>query len=482
MYSACIHRRLKNLKTSHRHELFGHNNAFTLEFARLYVSKLNFDSDIKSFYDLIVNQMASKTKKYNKEVSDRLASIERLKLEILRENDHWCRNSLYNALRRHEQKVSPLIHPLPEDKDDALLVLFFLRMPTTLRYLSSLSYMAMSSLVSPPGYPFTESEKSDDLVESFKINWRNHFNGYSELQCNPEISLEVELWSSIKDLSYSHFRANLEVHYPKLRFDIGWKLSSTPHFNPFHATGESIISKNFCKVLSQTPSLQWLVPLPRTEDEILLRENEIICRQCDMPAWIEKKSYLTLANVRSNDNLQLRSLLLLLQYEEGKLDMGQQAVRSIVQQALRQLGPFDERRPYKRLWKSDMMYPSILNSFFTVVSDNLNCLVQKTRDHRSILVYIDVVAWLALFDKRADGLLHRIHKISVAWYTEEEAEINDYLDDAEKQDTGRLLMKQYSVYCILALASVPSTRFTGVEAEWIATSGKLYSFFAEGLF
>jgi hypothetical protein len=90
-----------------------------------------------------------------------------------------------NEIEEAEQAPPAVIQPLPENRDKAMKVIFFLYMPDEFVYLSRLSYTAQQLLVPKPWkYPYGGSDgvTSTDVYNLIKVSsaiysWKSHYNG-----------------------------------------------------------------------------------------------------------------------------------------------------------------------------------------------------------------------------------------------------------------------------------------------------------------
>jgi hypothetical protein len=87
--------------------------------------------------------------------SESVTTEARVRLESQQSKEKKCRRALNKLLIEAESPPHAVYQPLPEDKDKALTVLFFIYMPDEFRVLSSLSFAAQHMLAPRSSVVFT---------------------------------------------------------------------------------------------------------------------------------------------------------------------------------------------------------------------------------------------------------------------------------------------------------------------------------------
>lgn len=468
----------------------GHHADDTLRFAQAYVDGTYAASaTIQSMWSTELSDMRRREDEYNAEVNRRRLEAERLrpllkeaKAELSsstrRRDEHgrqtqaWSQHQatvssaqsrfskLQSQLSAAERRVDPVIQPLPSDKAPALTVLFFLKMPIVLRRLSAIINRAQLLLISGPGGAIYEK-----LSDEVKVTWISHFNNNTKTanRADPRLGDEMELASSSKGKAYSHFLndASLAVYYADLHREVYWNFNGN-YISPFRAAPAQLMTELFTKRLpgDDVQKLQYVMQLPSPSDND--RENHVLCHQLHMPEWMDKISYLTFGRLRAFPNLQVREVLLALQH--NSLPVTQPAVRVIVQQTLRQIGPAAAGRPGDRLWRSDFQSGAFAETFAQVLYERVDELALRTRDHRALLVYVDAAGWLAAFSLHADRVLRRANEVAASWCKAAGDDIAAAVANPEREDQLRSLLAQYYGYSILAIGGIPTARMTIADA------------------
>lgn len=271
---------------------------------------------------------------------------------------------------RDTQKLSPVLQPLPESETAALQVLFFLHMPQVFRSLGHLSFQAQQVLL-PQQWDtsMTEAVKQPSCA----THWHDYCNQHrSSNYHNPVTPTPVAAAGSVK-LGYCGELGEPETMVDNCRDPSDgvwhpdtlapgrmlWEGGDFPvdlrsfYFDPFSPSVRAEwVARELTEQLSESNrSLQWAMPqygMGQTSPE---RGNLAIATQSDAPAWLNKRQYLAFGRVRAYPLIQCRQLMLVL--KDRTLPLDHPAVRTLVSQALFQLGELSSSQPATLLWRHD---------------------------------------------------------------------------------------------------------------------------------
>ena len=294
---------------------------------------------------------------------------------------------------RGMEKLAPVLQPLPEDEDSALQVLFFQHMPTEFQSLSHLSFQAQQMLLP------RDWDSHDAIAAAVERptmdHWSEYYNGHQPVQ--PGQDGPVVLGYSGKEgrpetyvdrcTRPSHGIWHPDSLAPGSMLWKGGSFSADKRDFCFDPFSPDILSewttRAFTEQLSEEDrSLQWAMPqygIGRTSPE---RGNLAIVSQSDAPNWLGKHQFLAFGGVRAYPLLQQRKLVLVLR--DRSLPLGRPAVRTLVCQALYQIGELSTAPSITLLWRHDQ------DEVFTALFDELKVSMNRCFAFRKLIADIRV--------------------------------------------------------------------------------------------
>ena len=265
------------------------------------------------------------------------------------------------ATIRKTERVETLLQPLPEDKEAALQVLFFMHMPVEFRSLSHLSFQAQQMLLPREWDAAVTAAVKRSSMDPWSAYYNDHrparpgldgpvVLGYSGKLCQPEDMVERCRRPS-DGVWHPDSLAPGCMMWHGGSFSGGHQ--QTFCFDPFSPGVRSEwTTRAFTEQLSgPDQSLQWAMPqhgVGKTSPE---RANLAIVNQSDAPDWLGKRQFLAFGGVRAYPFAQLRKMALVLR--DRSLPLGRPAVRSLMSQALYQIGELSTALPTTLLWRHD---------------------------------------------------------------------------------------------------------------------------------
>lgn len=240
-------------------------------------------------------------------------------------------NSKNSALQSALKAPLPVLQPLPQDKNNAMPIIFFLYMPPIFQLLSRFSFAAQQLRLP---HPWAAALGGREGCEKFDItsqvtrgteycqfSWKEYYNTkqysqYHRPSCSRSGSDYHLLLRSVsnvvpnevgsKSVDYIHSQ-NDGIWFPdQLKPRMAWlggpnsfDMASHREINPFATVDHLIIVANFTERLADEDSaLQWTLMQPGEKHIPRYRGNLPYARQNNQPNWMSKTQYLAFANMR----------------------------------------------------------------------------------------------------------------------------------------------------------------------------------------
>ena len=249
---------------------------------------------------------------------------------------------------RQTERIKPILQALPEDEEAALQVLFFLHMPAEFLSLSHLSFQAQQMLL-PRDWDSHDAVTAVVMRPSMD-SWSAYYNSHQPVHPGQDGPVALGYLGPLGQPEEMVERCTRPWHgvwHPDslapgcMLWKGGWFSADRQQdfcFDPFSPDIRSEwTARAFTEKLSdQDQSLQWAMPqygIGQTSPE---RSNLAIVNQIDAPEWLGKRQFLAFGGVRAYPLAQQRKLVLMLR--DRTLPLGRPAVRSLVCQALYQIG------------------------------------------------------------------------------------------------------------------------------------------------
>lgn len=199
-------------------------------------------------------------------------------------------------------------------------------------------------------------------------------------------------------------------------------LNGVVYFDPFaccDSTYSLLSSYDFAEPLVQQCSLDWLVPQPGFARTAATRGNEsIAAHERSDVEWLSKAAFLELAAVRAFPQQQLRKVCMALRKSHLSLPLEQQAVRSVLLQALYHLGELSEITPTRLEWKHDQSEGDgwlMLQRELELLS---NRLIARPKDYLQLKFASEVAAYASQWSEGCRVVARRLCNTAFAWAQE----------------------------------------------------------------
>ncbi|KAJ3321859.1 hypothetical protein HDU76_014018 [Blyttiomyces sp. JEL0837] len=363
-------------------------------------------------------------KEYEKKVEEKRSLVRSLEseLQIIRDlswNACQSKRQEITDIKRQidDAKVCPhfVIEPLPDNKADALSILFFFLMPREIEIMTDLLHASQNTLV--PRAPWTHGV---DLDKSYmnsshprKTTWITHYNNYAK----PGIAAVSKGSYDIRIVGYavpskhgpsditSLYSSSQCIWYPNFNSTV----DSVSGYHPQHVSDENIVLFFTERLPKHLESYQALVSYPSDPNSVCSRGNLAYSelqksqsiKDCD------RRSYVILNAVRSFPCQQIRKVINAL--EESHLPLNNHVVQTVLRMALYQLGELDlTTAPVEALWKKDISDGDGLNTAHAILDQLATQLRDTPRNHSSILLLGEITAYFAQFDNT--GLLREVRQ------------------------------------------------------------------------
>jgi len=296
-----------------------------------------------------------------------------------------------SALRSALAAPPPVFQPLPQEKHNALPVIFFLYMPPVFQLLSRFSFTAQQLLLPQPwenAWGGNEGSDQFDITpqvtrgsEYCQYSWKDYYNNqqnsqYYQPNCSRNGSDYYVLlrstrnnvvpkeWGS-KSVDHIHSKSD-GIWYPdQLKPRMAWfggpksfdRAVSGYEINPFVKLDHFIVVSNFTERLTaQHSNLQWALMQPGDQHILPTRGNLPYARQNIKPDCLSKPQYLSFGNMRAFPNIQLRNILNAIQ--DRLLPFTEEIVHTLVYQSLFHMGKISSEDGQLKLeWKTDLANP-----------------------------------------------------------------------------------------------------------------------------
>ena len=313
------------------------------------------------------------------------------------------KNDLNRELGGVLQPPHPVITPIPQKRDTALRVIFFLEMPETMNQLSQLCYESQSMLARGAA-----DNNSICAGPEFTTTFASHYTIYG---AKPEADKNMILYpyhfqipKSIGPQSVDNiYSSDSCTWYPDFPLELAWKHRTFGSYNPFKAP--SRWAEAFYTEELPDKSLQWANEYPGGLD----RGNVVYSKFPDQPKEFRKPSFIAFGNIRSTPNQQFRKITCALLQSSG-LPLGNENVRTVCRQALYQIGELVIDDAPRLLWKTDMLSQEGLDTIRLILNSLLDKLKDKIREHSSLLLLGELASYFSQFDSATVQLVRSYAK------------------------------------------------------------------------
>lgn len=261
-----------------------------------------------------------------------------------------------NSKVRKAETLLPVRQPLPQNRDAALRVLFFLHMPAEFRSLSHLSFQAQQMLL-----PRVWDTNVTDAVKTPNMDlWSAYYNSHRPAVRGHDGGVQLGYCGELGQPETMVDRCtepsdgvwHPDSLAPGYMLWQGGLFSRQFCFDPLSpkVRPEWVVRGFTEELLGQDQSLQWAMPQYGIGKTSPARGNISIASQGDAVGF-SKREYLAFGGLRAYPLQQLRKLALVLR--DRTLPLDHPAVRTLTSQALFQIGELSDSSPATLLWRND---------------------------------------------------------------------------------------------------------------------------------
>ena len=286
--------------------------------------KLRSQKKELSYYEPIVYNTSQSRKNEHRKINERIESLGK---EI---------STTQQAIDQEKRPPPPLLQPLPESKQRAMEIIFFLEMPRLFQVLLEISFMAQQMLLPREAeVTITSTPKKDtkmDIaglieVQAFKLDWNTYYKSHEGLRS--PVSLQATLASCI-DPPRNVGPSNVMLytcdkdgvwHPDDLRPGLWWQGGSCDadifprfmpgkkgYFNPWKVIPLPATMEYFSEAVpNNCQNLQWAMTMDGRD-----RGNLALANQDAKPGWLSKPQFLSFGSIRAFAHVQDRKVCLAL--------------------------------------------------------------------------------------------------------------------------------------------------------------------------
>lgn len=460
--------------------------AFALEHAQQNLDALNV-------WEMEQMKAATREEARWKDILNRQSKLISLdqQLEILKRNQqHWCgiRDEIYNTmtknnelgialtrlekglqkarneidnlsgnimLKKHqistaEQIPKPIFQPLPKGQN-ALRIIFFLRMPLYLRVLSKLSFMSQHLLmaglevenVKKPDTAWSHYYQSESIGGSFDIWETALVLGLNRNNICLQNSNNVRQCHSSSDGVWypDQWTPRLVWYGSGLSMD-----SSEDPINPFNNIPVADSAAKFTESLSPGNKKSWEM-IQRGIHTPKRRENLALALLNEISPWLfGKNSFLSYGNIRSFPYQQVRKLCIAL--KDRTLPLGHDNVRTLIQQTVYHIGDMPGDGETILPWRTDLFHFDGWNVLHQVLHDLVDELKCKPREHGSMLILAQLAAFASQWNENCRDTARNISRVVRTWARD----LSEEKERAKLENVGEMrsrmsLFYMYGIIC-----------------------------------
>jgi len=364
-----------------------------------------------------------------------------------------------SEVRKMEVPPPAIYQPLPRGEAAANVILFFLRMPPSLRVLSRLSFSAQQTLLPRAGVG--EYIKRACYV----TNWRDYYTSTSTARAFS--TNDTNMWlGSPESVPKAIFQPRNVRHFSSAEDDVWYPDSLDPclywdggdsaldrrddvsFFNPFAPVPSEALVVGFTESLGKKDSaLDWAVQQHGTCAQPS-RGNDPEAALDTSPPWLSSKAaFLAFCTLCAYPNQQARKLCIAL--AERSLPLQEAAVRTLLQSAMYHLGDLDPNvtgAEEPRLWRTDLASHggwAVLRLELDGLADELR---NKPREYGALHVLGELAAHVSQWDVASREVARDFAKIARAWADAEQEDLA-LQDERPLKRARRCLFCMYGILC-----------------------------------
>ncbi|KAL4150964.1 hypothetical protein PRNP1_010350 [Phytophthora ramorum] len=365
----------------------------------------------------------------------------------------WTIRQNEETLRRTLATPPYLVRPLPPAQGHALQVIFMLTLPRTLEILGSLCLTAQRALA-----PAGVTSEMMNLPMLSPTTWQLFYYQYAPSRA---LSATAKIFTArpapfslpsswgpktVDELYYLSQYKSQCVWDPSLHGTaLTWMDASGANVNPFNATESSVID-SFIEQLPQSyRQLQWMNSWPGIGD---IRGNLVYAKLHQQPEEFEKAAFIALGSLRAFANQQYRKLQWALR--EDIFPWGHPSVKTIVRQALYQVGALTNDVTPKLLWKTDMLQNERgLEVFCSTLEIIAGKLDQTPRNFENVPLLSELAGFALQFTQEAKQIVKLFAGMARRWAKNASSE---YEEESSPRRIAVIRQKESVLYGYALLA------------------------------
>jgi hypothetical protein len=317
-------------------------------------------------------------------------------------------------------------------------------MPPPLRSLAELSFRAQGALLPRP---LSEEDKERQRAVALKLDWLEHHSAHQACTpyhtpfppVRPGVGGSLTLKSpfgvpNLDVIGSRHVDALTTpadgVWHPDGPLRLWWASGRNP-FAPLERA--RMLSYYTVTLPAAHAGLQWATVQDDAAHTAPTRSNEALARQAEQPRWMSKPGFLAFGSLRAYSLLQLRKLAVALR--ERTLPLSHPAVQLLVRQTLYHVGTLraDGNIETALTWKADLVDGTLLPALRHELHSLTDELRDRISDHGALLLVVDVLVYLRIFDAASPELLSVRRAVVVIvhkWTAALEAQVGAAADPA----------------------------------------------------
>ncbi|TYZ66035.1 hypothetical protein PybrP1_011331, partial [[Pythium] brassicae (nom. inval.)] len=303
------------------------------------------------------------------------------------------------------------VSPLPECRERALEVLFFMNMPKDIVLLGEIGCIAQSSLVA------TNEAGSKERVPA--MPWWSHYNRFATantyaesaiVACPQALSVPRTYGpSSVDELFYEENYARRCVWYPPGEStQLFWRGRQGDGENPFKITQDQMIRHYTHRLPHST--FQWAIAYPGGETRANLVYSKVLET---FDGDFDKQSFIAFGLLRAYPNQQIRKLCCAL--KDNVLPWSHPCVGSVIRQAVFQVGELTHTEVPTSLWKTDIAESEGLATLCAAIGRAAEQLSPSPRNFQDVPILSEVAAFVLQWAPEVEAAVAKFVAMCGRW-------------------------------------------------------------------
>ena len=388
-------------------------------------------------------------------------------------------SSKNSSLKSALKSPSPVFQPLPQAKEKAMPIIFFLYMPSVFQLLARFSFTAQQLRLAEPDswntvWGGSEGCEKFDISSQVtragtqwcQLSWKEYYNTHqhsefhtpSRRRNGADCSLLLRSTRNVvpaqnevgpKSVDNIHSQ-NDGIWYPdQMSPRLSW-FGGTKNFdraqgheiNPFKDVDHFIVVSNFTERLEKKDiAIQWALMQPGEKHIHNTRGNQPYARQNIKPKWMTKTEYLSFANMRSYPNIQLRNILVAIQ--ERHLQFTEPSVHILVEQTLFHIGDVSISSNSARLeWKRDLEDPNFVRNAYEILRSFYDEIKESPKSYMCVKLLGKICNFFSRWEPNCRHIAQQLAKSVCRWADD----LDDEVDKAPPSSAPVIRAKQVVLY------------------------------------